>query len=71
MVFSKKSRAKKAAPGRRPGRPATGKDPLISLRIPEEIREEVTAWGIQRGMNRSKAIRALIEIGLDGGGRFS
>jgi Arc/MetJ-type ribon-helix-helix transcriptional regulator/predicted transcriptional regulator len=47
------------------GRPATGKDPLIALRLPPGMIEAVDDWGCQRGTpSRSEAIRDLIERGL-------
>jgi hypothetical protein len=42
---------KKSIPKKKPGRPATGKDPLYGVRIAE-------------GATRSEAIRRLVEIGL-------
>jgi hypothetical protein len=51
---------------RRPGRPATGKDPLIALRMPPEERQAVEAWAANRSdkLSLSKAIRELIQLGL-------
>jgi hypothetical protein len=48
---------------RKPGRPATGKDPLIALRVPAETIRAIDKWGGE-GVSRSEAIRTLIEIGL-------
>jgi hypothetical protein len=48
---------------KKPGRPATGKDPLIALRVPEETICAIDQWGGAR-VSRSEAIRTLIEIGL-------
>jgi hypothetical protein len=45
------------------GRPATGRDPLIALRVPAETIAEIEKWGGDR-LSRSEAIRTLIEIGL-------
>jgi len=48
---------------RKPGRPATGKDPLIALRVPAGTIHAIDKWGGER-VSRSEAIRTLIEIGL-------
>lgn len=42
------------------GRPPTGKRPLVSFRLSEEEIARVDAWGKQRELNRSDAIRAMI-----------
>jgi hypothetical protein len=46
------------------GRPATGKDPLISARVPAAIVTSIEAWGAMKGVTRSEAIRRLVELGL-------
>ena len=48
-------------PKRKRGRPATGKDPLIALRVPAETIAAIDKWGGNR-VSRSEAIRTLIEI---------
>jgi hypothetical protein len=53
----------KVHPKRR-GRPATGKDPLISARVPAEVVTSIEAWGAAKGLTRSEAIRRLVELGL-------
>ena len=63
---------KKAAPkkhgGRRPGsgRPATGKDPVRTMRLSDQFLASVDAWaaGQEDAPGRSEAIRRLVEIGL-------
>jgi hypothetical protein len=50
------------------GRPATGRDPLVSIRIPQKLLEEIDLWASyfepsSRG-KRSVAIRQLIAAGL-------
>jgi len=63
---------KKAIPkshgGSRPGagRPATGKDPLVTLRMPEALLTDIERWsnGQSDQPVRSAAIRRLVEIGL-------
>jgi hypothetical protein len=49
------------------GRPATGTDPLIALRMPPEERQAVEAWAAKQPdkLTLSKAIRRLIQYGLD------
>ena len=57
-----KSPAKK---GRRPGRPATGKDPLVALRLPPVMIKAVDDWAARNGVrSRSEAMRDLIDGGL-------
>lgn len=52
---------------RRRGRPATGTDPVQTVRVPAELQAAITAW-IERQPepkpSRSEAIRRLIERGL-------
>ena len=63
---------KKATPkkhgGRRPGsgRPATGKDPVRTMRLSDEFIATVDAWAAQQidKPGRSEAIRRLVELGL-------
>ena len=61
MATSKKNVVRK-----RPGRPATGQDPVTAIRLSEEMRAEIDAWAEQQNdePGRSEAIRRLIEIGL-------
>jgi Ribbon-helix-helix protein, copG family len=49
---------------KRRGRPATGKDPSVSVRLPQSVIDEVEVWAAQKGGGRSEAIRRLVEIGL-------
>ena len=48
------------------GRPATGRDPAVTIRLPQEILESVATWAEKQKdqLNRSQAIRRLVEIGL-------
>jgi hypothetical protein len=46
------------------GRPATGKDPQVTLRMPPALIEEADAWAAANGTVRSEAIRRLVELGL-------
>jgi hypothetical protein len=54
---------KKVIPKKR-GRPATGKDPMMALRMPPDLKAEVETWAKGK-MPRSKAIRELIRLGLE------
>jgi len=51
---------------RKRGRPATGRDPVTAIRLPEDLRVRVEAWATKLAdtPSRSEAIRRLIEIGL-------
>jgi hypothetical protein len=68
---------KKAIPktvgGRRPGagRPATGKDPVRTMRQSDEFIASVDAWAANQDDNpgRSEAIRRLVELGLKAKGK--
>jgi hypothetical protein len=46
------------------GRPATGRDPVSAVRLPTELTTAVDKWGEANGVNRSEAIRRLVELGL-------
>jgi Ribbon-helix-helix protein, copG family len=52
---------------KKPGRPATGNDPLISARVPPEIVAAIDAWADKNSATRSEAIRRLVELGLKKG----
>jgi hypothetical protein len=54
----------KVMPKKRRGRPATGKDPQVVLRMPAPLIAAVEAWGTANEAVRSEAIRRLVEIGL-------
>ena len=51
-------------PKKRRGRPATGKDPQVVVRMPQTLIEEADAWAAANGTVRSEAIRRLVELGL-------
>ncbi|WP_430642911.1 ribbon-helix-helix protein, CopG family [Bradyrhizobium stylosanthis] len=57
----------KVHPKKRRGRPATGKDPLVSARLPKPMIADIEAWAIANGVGRSEALRRLVEIGLASG----
>lgn len=46
------------------GRPATGKNPHISARFPENLIEAVDAYADVKGLSRSQAIRKIVEDAL-------
>lgn len=46
------------------GRPATGRAPLVSARIHQEIVDRVDAWAETESITRSSAIARLVELGL-------
>jgi len=46
------------------GRPATGRDPLVALRLPPEMIKAIDDWAARNGESRSQAMRALLERGL-------
>jgi len=66
-VFMKAS--KKNVVRKRPGRPATGQDPVTAIRLSSQLRADVDAWaaGQHDEPGRSEAIRRLIELGLKKG----
>jgi Arc/MetJ-type ribon-helix-helix transcriptional regulator len=50
---------------KRRGRPSTGgRDPGIHVRLPEDMLATVDAWSASKAINRSEAIRRLVELGL-------
>jgi len=52
------------------GRPATGHDPSITSRIPEEIVAAVDKWAAKNDApTRAEAIRRLVELGLKAKGK--
>jgi hypothetical protein len=52
-------------PKKRRGRPATGKDPFVGIRLPASLIAEIESWAAsQEVASRSQAIRRLVEIGL-------
>jgi len=51
---------------RKPGRPATGRDPVMTLRFPPSLKSDIEGWARHQHDNpkRSEAIRRLIEYAL-------
>jgi hypothetical protein len=59
MVKSKKNVVQK-----RRGRPPTGQNPIIQVRFPPGLIEQVEAWAKRQKIQRSEALRRLVEKGL-------
>ena len=53
--------------GRRPGagRPATGRDAVSGVRLPEEMTNAIDEWAEVWGIKRSEAIRRLLKLALE------
>ena len=47
------------------GRPATGHDPAVTVRIPAEVLKKVEKWAKANGFSRSAAIAFFLELGFD------
>jgi hypothetical protein len=58
--------SKKNVVRKRPGRPATGQDPVTAIRLAAQLKDKLDAWAAQQPdkPGRSEAIRRLVEIGL-------
>jgi len=47
------------------GRPATGRDPTVAVRLTPKLINTIDTWGTEHGTkSRSETIRRLVEIGL-------
>jgi hypothetical protein len=46
------------------GRPATGTDPLVGVRLPQDVIAKLDAWAEGQGVNRSEAVRKAIYAAL-------
>jgi hypothetical protein len=52
------------------GRPATGRDPFVGIRLPALLLKQIQLWSVKhRANSRSKAIRSLVELGLKAKGK--
>jgi hypothetical protein len=52
------------------GRPFSGgRDPKITIRMPQALIDQADAWGVVNYMGRSEAIRDLLELGLKAKGK--
>jgi hypothetical protein len=54
----------KVIPKKKRGRPATGRDPHVTSRMPPELIVEIEAWATTNDTTRSAAVRRLVELGL-------
>jgi hypothetical protein len=53
---------------KKPGRPATGHDPFVGIRLPKSLLIEIQEWSVaNEASSRTQAIRRLVEIGLKKG----
>jgi metal-responsive CopG/Arc/MetJ family transcriptional regulator len=50
---------------KKPGRPATGTEPLYGVRISDALMKQIMDWAKSQGATRSEAIRRLVEAGLE------
>jgi len=55
--------SKKTDPNPNSGQPVD-RDPVSAVKLPADLTENVDAWARTQAINRSEAIRRLIEIGL-------
>jgi Arc/MetJ-type ribon-helix-helix transcriptional regulator len=51
-------------PKKKRGRPATGRDPHVTARMPQSIIDQIERWALSNDASRSEAIRRLVELGL-------
>jgi hypothetical protein len=59
-------RSIKDYPKKRRGRPATGKDPMVGVRMSDDLQEQIRKWAAKQDDHPplATAIRCLVEIGL-------
>ena len=50
---------------RKRGRPATGKNPHVVVRMEPAAIKRVDAFAESQAINRSEAVRRLVDLGLD------
>ena len=53
----------KVLPKKKRGRPATGRDPHVTSRMPQTLIDQVDAWAEANDTGRSEAFRRLVELG--------
>jgi hypothetical protein len=51
-------------PKKKRGRPATGKDPLLTIRVPASVIKSVNSIATSERISKSEAVRQLLERGL-------
>jgi hypothetical protein len=54
---------------KKPGRPATGTQPLYGVRISDELMAQIQKWATDNSATISEAIRRLVELGLKAKGK--
>jgi hypothetical protein len=64
FCYTQNMKRPKLAPKKKRGRPATGRDPHVTSRMPLRLIERVEAWAAAHAIGRSEAIRRLVEQGL-------
>jgi predicted DNA-binding protein len=52
-------------PKKKMGRPATGHDPVVAVRLSVAMMDRIKRWARANGFSRSEGIRRLIERGLE------
>jgi hypothetical protein len=57
--------AKSITAHKKRGRPATGFDPTVSIRVPQYFIDETEAFAKRAKISRAEAFRKLLEMGLD------
>jgi Arc/MetJ-type ribon-helix-helix transcriptional regulator len=58
-------RSIKVTPKKKRGRPATGRHPHVTSRMPQTLIDQVERWAASNEASRSEAIRRLVELGLE------
>jgi hypothetical protein len=46
---------------KRQGRPPTGQDPVVTVRLPPILIQQIDDWAAEHGVSRSEAIRGALE----------
>ena len=52
---------------RKPGRPRTGHEPVMTVRLPAVVIGRIGRWAAELGVNRSMIVRLLIEHAMEYG----
>jgi metal-responsive CopG/Arc/MetJ family transcriptional regulator len=55
---------KRKATRKKPGPPPTGKTPLVSVRLPEQLIATLDNWAGKNDISRSEAVRIILEKAL-------
>lgn len=51
-------------PKKRGRPPSGGRDPALTVRLPQDLIDRLEAWASDNDVTRSEAIRRLVELGL-------